>query len=81
MIVVATHKEFNTSILNDIYVPFRVGAVNKNSDFGYCRDDVGHNISIKNPNFCELTALYAAYKNNADDFEYLGLVHYRRFFC
>lgn len=80
MIIVATHKEFDTSILNEIYTPFRVGAINNDSDFGYCRDDFGDNISKKNPNYCELTALYSAYKNYAGSSSYLGLVHYRRFF-
>ena len=42
------------------------------------QDNTGENISIKNPNYCELTGLYWAWKNlNA---KYIGLVHYRRYF-
>ena len=45
---------------------------------GYIPDNTGDNISAKNPNYCELTALYWAWKNL--DCEYIGLCHYRRYF-
>ena len=44
----------------------------------YIQDNTGSNISSKNPNFCELTGLYWAWKNL--DADYIGLVHYRRYF-
>lgn len=75
-IIVACHHKCD--VPNDsIYLPLHVGAHQKES-IGFERDDSGEQISMKNPNYCELTGLYWAWKNLS--FEYLGLVHYRRYF-
>ena len=58
-------------------MPLHVGAEGKES-LGYTPDNTGENISSKNPNYCELTGLYWAWKNM--DYEYIGLCHYRRYF-
>lgn len=60
-----------------IYVPVQVGS-NPQNFAGFCRDNTGDNISGKNPNYCELTAQYWAWKNRQADVK--GLVHYRRYF-
>ena len=75
-IVVASHKPYKMP--SDIcYLPVHVGKAGK-EPIGFRGDDVGDNISEKNPYYCELTGLYWAWKNL--DADYLGLVHYRRHF-
>lgn len=75
-ILVATHKKYWMSE-DEVYLPIHVGKEGK-QDLGYVGDNTGDNISIKNPNYCELTAIYWAWKNLKAD--YIGLVHYRRYF-
>lgn len=75
-IIIATHKQYFMPS-DEIYLPLHVGKLGK-QDLGYQGDDTGENISVKNSNFCELTGLYWAWKNLPND--YLGLIHYRRFF-
>jgi hypothetical protein len=76
VILVATHKKYQMPT-EDIYLPLHVGREGK-EDLGYQGDNTGDNISIKNPNYCELTGLYWAWKNL--NCEYIGLCHYRRYF-
>ena len=76
-IIVATHKKYKMPE-NNLYLPLQVGAEGKD-DLGYTKDNTGDNISLKNPYFCELTGLYWAWKNL--DSDYIGLVHYRRYFA
>ena len=61
-----------------LLVPMQVGAALAQQRFpGFLYDDVGENISDKNKSYCELTALYWAWKNL--DADYYGLFHYRRY--
>lgn len=79
-ILIATHK--NSRMPEDpVYVPIQVGAALHEplSIPRMLRDDTGDSISRKNPNYCELTALYWGWKNLACD--YLGIAHYRRHFA
>lgn len=76
-ILVAVHKE---SMLpqNDIFLPIQVGRKNATIKLDMQGDDEGDNISDKNPQFCELTAIYWAWKNLHES-DYVGLFHYRRY--
>lgn len=79
MIIVVTHKKTQMRI-DDPYQYIAVGG-NKNDIQAPWRDDVGDNITQKNPNYCELTALYWLWKNQMANYETVGLCHYRRFFA
>lgn len=76
-ILVAVHKAGDV-IHDEIYTPIHVGKANAGIDLGWMGDDTGDNISAKNQNYCELTAVYWAWKN-LKDVDYVGLCHYRRF--
>ncbi|MDU8986433.1 DUF4422 domain-containing protein [Ligilactobacillus animalis] len=74
-VYVISHKEYKMP-QDKIYCPLQVG---KGAQItGYLRDDSGENIALKNPNYCELTGQYWAWKNRKTDVK--GLVHYRRLF-
>lgn len=88
-ILIAMHKPYKVPV-DSMYVPLQVGAaLHERIKMSDCRDDaspdeylltdnLGDNISAKNPYYCELTAMYFAWKNLTCDA--LGLVHYRRYF-
>ena len=73
----AMHRQIN-QVPFDYIVPIHVGAALQDDKYARVTDATGENISEKNPQYCELTALYWMWKNTTDD--YLGLCHYRRFF-
>ena len=77
IVLVAAHKPYRMPE-DELYLPIQVGAAGKES-IGFQRDDEGENISDLNPFFCELTAMYWAWKNLKAD--YYGLAHYRRHFA
>jgi hypothetical protein len=77
-ILIAAHKACPLP-MDDIYLPIHVGKEGKKLELGFITDNTGDNISLKNDKYCELTALYWAWKNLEAD--YIGLVHYRRHFA
>ena len=77
-ILVAMHKAYSLPG-EDIYAPIQVGGVRIPGMENALRDDTGENISAKNKYYCEMTALYWAWKNL--DADCIGLVHYRRYFA
>lgn len=88
-ILICCHKESELPNNKDgLFLPIHVGAKISDKDLGFCRDDKINNIecdniSDKNKSFCEITALYWAWKNLKKlypNIEYIGLNHYRRYF-
>lgn len=80
-ILVACHKP-DQVYSDEVYTPIHVGrsiSSYKEEMSNMIGDDTGDNISELNPQYCELTALYWAWKN-LKDVDYVGLCHYRRFF-
>lgn len=59
-------------------IPIQAGAALTEQRICEVSDDGGENISHKNREYCELTALYWIWKNDKSD--YAGLCHYRRHF-
>lgn len=79
-ILVACHKADPYIRQDDIYMPIQVGkALHPEINLGFQCDNEGDNISHKNDTYCELTALYWAWKN-LKGVDYIGLCHYRRYF-
>lgn len=76
-IIVAAHKAYRMPE-DPMYLPVHVGKEGKDLELGFVGDNTGENISALNPNFCELTGIYWAWKSLKAD--YIGLSHYRRHF-
>ena len=75
-IFVSAHKP--PSDMPNSFIPVQAGAAINPPIEGIIGDDrAPYSISEKNPEYCELTVLYYAFKNESAD--YVGLCHYRRF--
>jgi hypothetical protein len=92
-IFVVAHKPFEM-LDGEVLTPIHVGraeyvrgktaegGIGLNPDdpmAGMIGDDTGENISLKNPQYCEMTAHYWIWKN-VHDTKYVGVCHYRRYF-
>ena len=77
-ILIASHKEYPMPE-DSMYLPIHVGKELSSLSLPWIGDNTGDHISSKNPYYCELTALYWAWKNL--EAEYIGLAHYRRHFA
>lgn len=75
---VVSHKDFDPPAI-DGYTPIAVGSLAIDPCCAFVRDNTGDNISAKNPNYCELTALYWIWKNDLSS-DVIGFCHYRRYF-
>jgi len=83
VMITCSHKDYAymEDDSKDIYIPIQVGKALTDVDLYEFKDNIGENISDRNYNYCECTALYWAWKNGfAKDDDYLGLRHYRRRF-
>lgn len=79
-ILVACHKADSAIRQDNVYMPIQVGkALHPELELGFQCDNTGDNISEKNASYCELTAIYWAWKNLKNT-DYIGLCHYRRYF-
>ena len=79
-ILVCAHKPDEHIRNYPPYKAIQVGAaLHPEMDLGFLKDNVGDNISEKNPKYCEWSALYWGWKN-LKNVEYKGLAHYRRYF-
>ncbi len=76
-IIVVTHKDYRMPD-DKLYLPICVGSGLKSLSEKFQPDNQGENISAKNSIYCELTAIYWAWKNLSAD--WIGVAHYRRHF-
>ena len=77
-ILIACHKPTYVPE-NPLFYPIQVGTAltDRRLEGMTYHDNEGDNISEKNPDYCELTAQYWAWKHL--DCDYYGFFHYRRY--
>ena len=88
-ILICCHKPCPLPPQDSVLLPIQVGKALSRYDLPMQADNevLGiecDNISHKNESYCELTAMYWAWKNLravCPDVRYVGLFHYRRFFA
>ena len=88
-ILVCYHKPYLMPPADDALLPIQVGRALSEQALPMQADNEAHgqpcdNISHKNQSYCELTAVYWAWKNLrtvAPGVQYVGLAHYRRLFA
>lgn len=79
-IIVVTHKDYRFP-QDNMYMPICVGTGISKLRNCYQADDTGVNISSKNISYCELSAIFWAWKNlDRSQCDYIGVNHYRRYF-
>lgn len=72
-------KETDMHVSNQYIVPIQVGKSLTDMQICNLTDNTGENISERNYNYSECTALYWAWKNRWEEgVDYIGLCHYRR---
>ncbi|PKV52212.1 uncharacterized protein DUF4422 [Aquimarina sp. MAR_2010_214] len=77
-IYTVTHKSLALPT-NDLFQPILVGNRKENIPDNFLQDDIENHIAEKNPNYCEITAMYWIWKN-VKHIDYIGICHYRRYF-
>jgi lipopolysaccharide biosynthesis glycosyltransferase len=76
--VYVCHHKPGYLVSDDVFKPIHVGAALSDRRMGIISDAEGTSISLKNKEYCELTAIYWAWKNDKSS-EWVGLMHYRRY--
>ncbi len=76
-------SHFDKELTEDFDTPYtetiQVGADLTDQIIAKIKDNTGINISVRNKDYCEMSAVYWAWKNDADS-DYIGFCHYRRRF-
>lgn len=76
-------SHFDHELKDEYYTPntrsIQVGSALTEADISDIKDNTGENISHRNRDYCEMTAVYWIWKNDYNS-KYVGLCHYRRKF-
>ena len=78
-----TKSHMDKELRENFFTPFtkeiQAGADLTDADISELKDNIGDNISKRNQDYCEMSALYWVWKNDWES-DYIGLCHYRRRF-